>query len=930
VKFTFEPDDLDILQGIVEESTEHLKGIEAGILKLEAEFDPQLVDAVFRALHSIKGVASFVDLVPVKNTAHALESLLDDVRTGTYAINADITDLVLRGADILGLLIAQLANRIQEVQGTPLREPFEVVIEECDFQEFVLEVERMRTRSEGATEGKAPTATVQEAGETWESSPAYSQLELSSLADQMLTDFLEETREHLDTIEQNCVQLEKCPQDRETLNAILRGFHSIKGAAGLISSMREQDDSQDPVLMIKNLTHATETLVETYRNHSHAPTAGVIDLVLQVVDKVAMLLTLVQEKQPADFSPDQLVAQVEKLAGTIAIPASTPACLPSGSNDLVARFNAFLNITGQALESMANILATVREGLPINRKRFKQYIRALRNVESSASYLGFDDIVRASGEQLAYLDKLTAESDTVLAGVPSFLRTGYDRLKQLLGARVSGIQEMIQQVPPEYADKRLGEILIAENKITSRELDRALKQQKRVGEILVDEGAATPADVAIALQRQATAREKAREKAGEGRTPAGEPGSQSVRVSQEKLDRLMNMIGELLIAKNRIFHLAAKIGSQYDLPALAREVKSAAAELAHIADELQDAIMSARMLPLRVLFQRYPRTIRDISRRANKLVELTIAGEDTELDKAVIEAINDPLVHMLRNAVDHGIESPEQRLASGKDASGHVRLAAYYQGNHDVIELTDDGGGLNPEQIKLKALQKGLIKPHDIEKMSNEEAYQLIFTPGFSTRDEISELSGRGVGMDVVKNNVERVGGSIEVNSTPGTGTTFALKIPLSMSIIHGLMVQTAGQAFILPLDAVQETVKLPRANTRSYRDHMVADIRGEVLPLVYLARLLGLEARELAKSPAGSPDDDRLPIVVIDAEGIRVGIIVDRLQGQQEFFVKSLGEELASLKIYAGVTILGDGSVALILNPVQLLKIQLFGKIGG
>jgi two-component system chemotaxis sensor kinase CheA len=298
-------------------------------------------------------------------------------------------------------------------------------------------------------------------------------------------------------------------------------------------------------------------------------------------------------------------------------------------------------------------------------------------------------------------------------------------------------------------------------------------------------------------------------------------------------------------------------------------------------------------------------------------VDLIIEGEDTELDKTVIEAINDPLVHMLRNAVDHGIEAPDEREAAGKGATGRINLRAGYQGNYVLIDIIDDGKGLNPDEIKLKAVKKGLIGIEQIENLTNEDALQLIFAPGFSTREEVSELSGRGVGMDVVKTNIEKVGGIVSLTSTIGEGTRFSLKIPLSMSILRGLMVESKGQSFIIPLDTIEETVKLPGSSIRSYKTNMVADIREQIIPLIGLQDALSPENTSPNLHYAGR---ESVPIVVIASDGYKFGLIVDSFRNEQEFVVKALAEELASLKIYTGATILGDGSVVLILNPSYLL----------
>lgn len=925
--FTFEPDDLEILQGIVEESSEHLNGIEEGILKMEAEFDSKELDSVFRAMHSVKGVASFVDFIPIKDTAHSLESFLTDLKKGSYEVNSEITDLLLRGVDILNLLVGQLGVRLKDLENNPPREAFELEINDFGFTEFVAEAEQVREKVSQEPEGGSESPTAEIGPESPQPGASMMKVELSSFLSQALEDFMEECNEHLDSIEKNCVEMERNPNNTELLNAILRGFHSIKGGAGVIISMQDQDKSGDPFQNIKTLTHAAETLLQMHRNQDLPLSAQEVDIILATVDRTAALSKLVMEENDDVPGIDDLLVRIEALSeDEKETPAGTAASAPI-DNNLPKQLAAFVNITNQGLESMESIINSARVDVPVNSRRLKQYARALNSISSSCRYLDFNDVVDMVANHLSYVDSLHPDKHMVASEVIESLRNGYHNIKQLLGEKVEAIKATLNQVPVEYAEKKVGEILIEQNKISQCDLDRALAQQKRIGEILIDSGAVKSSDVEMALMEQAVAKEKVKAAPAEPARPSTEISGQSIRVSQDKMNRLMNMIGELLISKNRIFHLSSKIGTEYEIPPLAREVKDVASEVSRIADELQDAIMSARMLPLRVLFQRYPRTIRDISRKAGKEVDLIIEGEETELDKTVVEAINDPLVHMLRNAVDHGIESPESRRALGKNAKGSIYLKARYQGNHVVIEIIDDGKGLNPEEIKAKALKKGLIRPDQIETMSNEEAYHLVFLPGFSTRDEVSELSGRGVGMDVVKSNITQVGGSVSMSSKINEGTTFNLKIPLSMSIIRGLMVKTGGQSYIIPLDTIEETVKLPAKEIRRYKNMLLADVREEILHLIKLQDILDPD------NPAYqdfTQQDQRVSIVVMEVDGNRFGLIVDSFQHEQEFVVKALVEELASLKIYTGATIMGDGSVVLILNSSQLYQAFLTVKIGG
>jgi len=707
----------------------------------------------------------------------------------------------------------------------------------------------------------------------------------------------------------------------EIINTIMRGFHSIKGGAGVISSMQEDNEDNNPVLAIKDLTHASESLLQLHNQQGLKSSGELIDLILEVVDKVSMLIIMVKEKRNEDPGVDRLLNNINLMLSDKQKKSDNEEINSLINKKLPHQFAAFMNITNQAMDSMLSILNYSQENKVLKRKTVKQYLRALKNISSSAKYLDYEELSSEVDKSLVYLNQFMPEKDVLNHELLDYLQQDYQKIKGLLEIKLDFIQASLEEIPDDYGDKKIGEILIAEQKVSPQDVEQALSKQKKLGDILVDEGLIREVDRDIILAKQSLAREKSQQMAEQSKTISSDPGNQSIRVSQEKMDRLMNMIGELLISKNTVFHLANKISRDYKLPGLSREVNGVAADLGRISDELQDAIMSARMVPLRVLFQRYPRTIRDTAKKTGKKVDLIIEGEDTELDKTVIEAINDPLVHMLRNAVDHAVELPEIRQQLGKNPTGTIRLKAYYQGSHAVIEISDDGKGLNPEEIKLKALQKGLIKGEQIETISNEEALYLIFAPGFSTRESVSELSGRGVGMDVVKTNVEAVGGSVNLSSIVNAGTTFSLKIPLSMSIIKGLMVECQQQCFIIPLDSIMETVKLPVQTIRQYKQSMVADVRGEILPLLELKDILRIESAD-----AGEPERmaELVPVVVINVDGVKYGLIVERFQKEQEFVVKALADELAAIKIYSGATIMGDGSVVLILNPTQLLNIHL------
>lgn len=931
MKLQFEPDDLEILEGIVEESTEHLNGIEEGVLKLEAEFAPEHLDHVFRALHSVKGVAGFVEYTPIKDTAHVLESFLSDMKKGLYEASSEITDLLLRGIDILNLHVAQLAGSLPDL-GAGGGQHLELEIEEYGFQDFVDEAEAIRKltlQSEpGKEPGQSPVAPLNKdaSGEV----ERVMKLEIGSFLEQSRIDFIEEVYEHLDTIEKNCVEMEKDSSNKELLNAILRGFHSIKGGAGVILSMMESDGKEDdPFYIIKNLTHTVESLLQTYRNMELGIPSGVVDIILEAVDRSHALAKAIEENRQEQIVIEDLVQRLQVFSSEEnLLPAEGQAQIEENNRKLPKQLTAFANITRQGLESISFLVNSAQPGFPVANKRINQYQRAMNSIVKSARQMEYLDIAELVEEMQAHIAQVKP-GDSVDSSFVDELRQQYEVLQSLLDSRIKDIEDLCA-VPEREYDKKLGEILLAEKKITHEDLEQALKDQRKLGEVLVERGMVKKEDVDLALAKQSMARQQGKD----SREPAqagSDVGGQSIRVSQDKMNRLMNMIGELLISKNRIFHLAEQINLEYEIPELSRDVKSVAFEISRISDELQDAIMSARMLPLRVLFQRYPRTIRDTARKVGKQADLVVSGEETELDKTVMEAINDPLVHMLRNAVDHGIEPPDARRALGKPEAGTVWLQARYQGNNVVIEIKDDGKGMNPDEIKAKALKKGLITTEQIETLSLDDTFRLIFAPGFSTRDEVSELSGRGVGMDVVKNNIEKVGGSVTMTSVVNAGSHFTLKIPLSMSIIRGLMIRCGGQQYVIPLDAIEETVKILPSDIRRYKDLLVADIRGGILHLVRLQDILDLGGQEPQDdSSETTTGQERISVVVLENDGHRFGLIVDSFYKEQEFVVKALVEELAQLKIYTGASILGDGNVVLILNPAQLFNTFLhFRKAG-
>jgi two-component system chemotaxis sensor kinase CheA len=400
-----------------------------------------------------------------------------------------------------------------------------------------------------------------------------------------------------------------------------------------------------------------------------------------------------------------------------------------------------------------------------------------------------------------------------------------------------------------------------------------------------------------------------------GRRADDQAAGRVLKVEQEKVDRLMNLIGEMVVARNGLPYLAGRAENQYGVRELAREIKAQHAVINRIVEEMQDAIMQVRMTPVSFVFQRFPRLVRDIARRLGKEVDLVLEGEATEADKNVIEALADPLVHIVRNALDHGMEMPDERRAAGKPAVGRLVMAARQEADRVVIEVADDGRGIDPARIRQKAYARGLVDEAALARMSDQEAVNLVFLPGFSTADAVSDLSGRGVGMDAVRSAVDALNGTVQLTSVPGQGTRLQLALPLSMAVSNVMIVESGGARYGVPMDLVVETVRIPAHAVHRIKQHEAAVLRGRIVPLRGLNDLL------LLPHPQRRNDADELAVLVLRVHGQYLGLVIDDFRGVVEVILKPMAGILGSLAAYAGSALLGDGSVLMVVNPKELLQ---------
>ncbi len=460
----------------------------------------------------------------------------------------------------------------------------------------------------------------------------------------------------------------------------------------------------------------------------------------------------------------------------------------------------------------------------------------------------------------------------------------------------------------DYAMQANTPALNAANKV-----EPGVVQGKLVGEVL--EGASLSQNVATRLdinQNEASTDIDADMKFGR-RSEDSYSAPKTLKVDQVKIDILMNLIGEMVVAKNSLPYLAGLAETQYGVRELGREIKSQYAVINRIAEEMQDAIMQVRMMPVSFIFQRFPRLVRDTSRKLEKIVNLVLEGEETEADKNIVEALADPLIHIVRNSLDHGLETPEVRRATGKPEAGKLTIRASQESNRVYIEISDDGKGINPDVVKRKAYEKGIIDEATMERMTDQEAVNLVFAAGFSTTEIISDLSGRGVGMDVVRSAVEKVNGTVSIESEVGKGTLIRLSLPLSMAITNVMIVESADQAFGVPMGMVVETVRVPKSNIRTIKNHKTMVLRGRIIPLLSLNDLLAVDAPQLAN------ENEELAMLVVQINNESIGILVDEFRETVDIILKPMTGIIGGLGGYSGSALLGDGSVLMVLNLKEL-----------
>lgn len=766
---------------------------------------------------------------------------------------------------------------------------------------------------------------------------------MSLNASELLDQFIVEARECLEQIGQRLLDVERKPGDTELLNDLFRQVHTLKGNCGLFDFKA-----------LETVVHAGEDLLDRVRHGTLAYGPTIADALLEAMDYTAELVDAIAA---GGRLPDEAPARAQTLAAALrrhleagpAAAASTPAAAAAAAAPATAAVPPWLaRIDAAALQPGTTALRYAPEPECFFKGedpwRLVQATPGLRHLQVGTQGPWGEgsafDCYRCNLEFLVVSDAPSAYVEEHFRYVPEQVQThavaaapaaGSDEAAALLLATAVHVWEQQRQL---LARPGVGAAAVAAARTTFAHLLACLPPEAGVaaarealqalppgaaplaGWALAHRPAGSEADDgAIADPGALVAPLEARRGGATAAPAAAEDAGQKVlKVSQDKIDRLMDLIGEMVVAKNALPYLAQRAEEVFQQRELAREIKTQYSVINRIAEDMQHAVLQVRMLPVGTIFQRFGRLVRDISKKLGKEVQLVVEGEDTEADKNVIESLADPLIHILRNSLDHGIELPAARLAAGKPAQGTLRVAARQEGDRVLLDISDDGAGIDTARVRAKAVERGLIPADRADTLSEHEAAQLVFLPGFSTADTISDLSGRGVGMDVVRSAVERINGSVTLSSERGRGTTIRLALPLSMAVTNVMMIEVGGRRFGVPMDLIVETVRVPAEDIHHFKSAQTAVLRGRIVPLRPLHELLALD-----EAPRLNAEDEHA-VLVVRLGNEPIGLVVDDFHGTSDIILKPLEGVLAGLTGFAGTALMGDGSVLMILNPKELI----------
>ena len=691
---------------------------------------------------------------------------------------------------------------------------------------------------------------------------------------QYLEIFIDESAEHLQTLSDCIMTLEKEPDNKDTINEVFRAAHSLKGMAGTMGFKRMQ-----------HLTHDMENVFQEVRSDKLSVDSSMIDLLFKCLDAIEGYLDNVKASSDEGKEDNELI--IKELNNAIARannkPADdTPAAAESGSEGTAAS---------------ANVKESDKQYLEIElddaeRKKINELKEAGQHIYGMTVRIQSECLLKAARAFLVF--RAVEEFGQIVVYQPSSQDIEDEKFDLTFSFYLASAESL-------DVVKKAAENVSEIDAVFAEELNDF---SERVEEEKEAEEETKPAPV----EKKAAAPAKKEDSQAQAKKAVGKPATnRTVRVDIEKLDALMNQVSELIIAKNSLVSISSSEGGNSS-----QSFHEQIEYLERITTNLHESVMKVRMVPIESVVNKFPRMIRDLSRTLNKKMELVMTGEDTELDRTVVDQIGDPLQHLLRNSADHGLEDTALRIKRGKPEVGNIFLNAYQEGNNVIIQVGDDGNGIDVEAVKNKAIERGTITEEQAESMTQKEIINLLFLPSFSMAKKITDISGRGVGLDVVKSGIEQLGGDVDVKTSIGEGTTFSVRLPLTLAIIQALMVEIRDEKYAIALGSISNIENIPVTEIKYVQAKEVMHLRGSVIPLVRLDKVLDIEPMEV--------EPENLTVVIVKRGDSQVGLVVDNLIGQQEIVIKSLGKYINGNKLISGATILGDGEVALILDANTLM----------
>ncbi len=947
-------EDTNIIQEFVVESSEHLADIENQLLTIEAagaNIDVDLINTVFRGVHSIKGAAGFLALTSINELSHSLENVLNLMRERELVPTSATVDVMLRSADQLRNLIENVAesNNIDVSEyvaalnaiasGSSYVAPVVAVVKEVPLaalvgaEDSLAEAEALIAAMEAAgttcvqgmnsksqpkkpakkaapSKRKATPKSTQGKSASPKANPAQDHQDES-----VMTDFVIESLQRLQDIEQQLQTLNAGgePKNVALLNTIFRAVHSINITAGFLK-----------LDAIQALVQPTEAILDRIRANTLSLTPEVYAALSTACVRLRELFGDIESSNSQDVSEhvDSLNLIINSQAQTLSAATTTNESQSQAQPSISLNDDAMREFFVESYENIEQLERDLMslENEPASEVLINSVFRSIHTIKGTAGFLGFGK-----------LESLTHKAETLLGDVRSGKLAMSPEIGGALFTTVDKVREMLQAIEQVGHETQCGSESLANeltmlhenltsNGVAKKKAPARKAAAKNSATTVTAKQSPAPMDAKKQAQTGAvnsvvtipTAVEKTLPDPTRSPAPIKTGGmsetsaaDSTIRVDVALLDKLMTGVGELVLARNQILQFAnGNVDS-----ALHRTSQ----RLNLITSELQESVMKTRMQPIGNVWSKFPRLVRDLAGICEKEVRIEMEGKETELDKTIIEAIKDPLTHLVRNTVDHGIERPEVRVQNGKLAEGCLTLRAYHEGGQVNIEICDDGAGINAEKIKAKALERGLMTQDQLAKLSDRDIGNLIFLPGFSTAEKVSNVSGRGVGMDVVKTNIEKIGGTVDLQSQPGKGTTIKIRIPLTLAIIPALIVTCDNSRYAIPQVNLLELLRLDGNQLKEIEwihSSPVYRLRGRLLPLVYLRDQLKLE---------NDPNADALNIVVLRADDRQFGLVVDRINDSEEIVVKPLSSQLKTIPVYSGTTIMGDGQVALILDIMGL-----------